>query len=102
VAISIGVSNKSNIAYYDSAAGAIVLTASFQPIWFKDTVRKEGFTSREMLLKHDGGVDIEFSRDGVNVDGRLANADSRIALSNFRSRRIFLRGAGALYRLWVT
>ena len=117
---------RSYLTYYDSTAGhsplqietppvpAPALTPTFQEFKFLDPLQNDGqpsgvgtpvslnFLSTGVILRHDGGADIEFSRDGNVVEGRLEAADSRIVLDNYRGKSIWLRAAAAAdYRLWA-
>lgn len=93
---------RTYLSFYDSSGGAPALTGAFQEFKFLDKVYNDlNFTSQGMLLRHDGGVDIEFSRDGVTVEGRLSSADGFVVFDHFRSKTVFLRGAAADYRLWA-
>ena len=95
---------KSYDFYRDSTLGATALTTNFSAVayTFADDISGAEFLSFAVMLANDGGSDIFFSWDGINVHGRVSPG-TNVSFEHKRKRKIFLRGAvgGETYRLWA-
>lgn len=85
------------------------VTTAVSPAWgsivaFADA-RKGGkvFWSTGIMLENQSGAQIEFSKDGVNVDGTLAaGVPSDKWFDNFEAQGLYFRSTAGGDALWVT
>lgn len=97
-----GTRNTSMRSYDLYSSGTLTANFSDTFIEFADDGDGTKFLSTGMIFICDGTGDLQFSYDGVRVDGYVA-AGEQITFDFKKKRQVYLRGAGATpdYRFWA-
>lgn len=98
-----GTRNTSVRSYDLYRSGTLTANFADTQIDFLDDEDSTPFLSTGMIFISDGTGDMEFSYDGVRVDGLVAEAE-QITFDFKKKSRVYLRGAAAAtpdYRFWA-